>query len=275
MGSVDAESPSPAEPDVEDTGEAADTDPPEEERPTWTPPDAVWSAEEVAQAFEELLTLGVPDPFTVFDGYRTMFDGADPGCPGGGPYEITSTASGCVSDSGWLYAGMASIHDFEYDIEEATVLNVDGYVISPSGSTFYGGGNVAANLIRDVDADAWLVQMIGTFGLDTSETEWFAMMPSLALTGSGGMMEADRQADLLGGWELGGQAIYLDLTYEGSCEGFVGDAQLRDPSGVWHTLSLDCEQCGPVRYAQADATSEICLDTTPIEAFLSTMEAAL
>ena len=196
VGSADAQPPSPTAPDVEDTGEAVDTDPPEEERPTWTPPDAVWSAEEVAQAFEELLALGVPDPFTVFDGYRTMFDGADPGCPGGGPYEITSTASGCVSDSGWLYAGMASIHDFEHDIEEATVLNVDGYVISPSGSTFYGGGTVAANLIRDVDADAWLVQMIGTFGLDTSEAEWFAMMPSLALTGSGGMMEADRQADL-------------------------------------------------------------------------------
>jgi hypothetical protein len=255
--------------------DSAEPGEPEEERPSWEPPPAVWSAEQTETALAAVLSLGIPEPMTVFSDWQSMFGGVDPGCPGGELYGISSTASGCVSESGWLYAGMASYSEFTAEIERAEVLSVDGYIIAPDDRTFIGGGTVGMMRINDADSSAWIIEMEGSFGLSSSASPWLSQLPSLALFGEGGFRGDHRQLSLLGGWQVDGQAIYLDIGLDSDCEGLTGQVQLRDPSGLWHSVELECAACGPVSYADGPASAEICIDMAPIEVFMDQIEATL
>ena len=239
------------------------------------PPEAAWSNEEVAVELEGLLLMGVPDPFTIFEAWQSMFVGADPACPGPGEYDISSTASGCVSEAGWFYAGQSSYQEFTTEMERSTVLSSDGYIISPDSGTLIGGGTVGLTLITEGEMEAWWVEIEGIYSLDSSPSPWLSQDPSMAMYFGGGLESGERSATLLGGWSVDGRAVYLDLQIDSGCEGAAGRVHLRDPSGHWHAVSLDCGTCGPLSYAGQDPTGEVCVDMAPIEEYLNLMEASL
>ncbi len=238
-------------------------------------PEPSWSAADVQAELGIHLGMGVPDPFTIYEAWQSMFVGADPGCPGGAEYGISSTASGCVSDMGWLYAGHSSYRVFDSEIEHSTVLSSDGYIISPDSGTMIGGGKVEMSVISEGETNAWRMEIEGTFGLDTSESPWLSQSPSMAMYFDGAAREGGRTATLLGGWSLDGRAVYINLAVDSSCADATGVVQVRDPSGAWHTLTLECGHCGPLHYAEGDPEEEICMDMAPIEAILDRMEATL
>jgi hypothetical protein len=231
----------------------------------------VWSAAEVEEELAAMLGQGVPDPFTIFTGWRSMFAGADALCPGIGGYDFSTSAAGCVSYEGWLYAGMGSYNEFEEDGEQGVWLGADGYVISPDSGTLVAGGTIIQAVATGTAGPAWRVVMEGTFGLDTSPSVWLSQTPALAIYAVGA---ARGDLHFYGGWQIVGQAIHLDIDIASSCEGATGTLKLQDPSGEWHAVVLDCGVCGELRYAGGPVAGDTCVDLTPIQAFIATMEAA-
>jgi hypothetical protein len=225
----------------------------------------------VEEQLAAMLGQGVPDPFTIFRGWQSMFVGSDALCPGGDGYDIRSTASGCISESGWLYAGMGAYEELEEEGEQITWLSADGYVISPDSGTLVGGGTILQAVATGTAGPAWRVVMEGTFGLDTSPSVWFSQTPAMAIYAVGA---ARGDLRFFGGWQMGGQAIYLDIDIASSCEGATGRLKLQEPSGEWHAVVLDCGDCGDLRYAEGPVAGDTCVDLTPIQAFIATMETA-
>ncbi len=275
LAGAEAEAPGPDEDTAPplDSGEpATDTD---SGAPAYQVPEPTWSAEEVQIELDALLGLGVPDAGTIFAAWRSMFAGADPGCPGGDGYDVTSTASGCVSETGWLYAGQATYSEFLTEAGRSTVLGSDAYIISPDSGTMIGGGTVGLSLISEGGEDGWWMEMLGSFGLDSSPSPWLSQTPSLAMYFTGHVESGATSLTMLGGWSLGGRAVYLDVDLDSGCAGLSGTVQLWDPSGPWHVLALDCGSCGQLTYAGELEAAEICLDLGPFDAHLDRMEAQL
>ena len=272
--------------DPQDTGPADDTAPEDSAAPedSGEPADGECilvpapelDADGVAAALQASVSGGIPSPMRTRQVYLSMFEGRDPGCPGGSQPNLPGRFEGCWSESGWFYAGYAEYAgpvDPDAHGESFTLL-ADGQMIDGDGGVFVGAGQLAYT--PEPGTGRWEGSLSGTWSHDLAD-DW------MGGSGAGGVLTylADAWAS---GWRLevsgsvGGVAhpIVLqdvvvwsdDCTAEGADTETAGAStsgalRLRGSAGYWYTLALDDCGCGPVTYDDGSELGEACVQLGP------------
>ena len=216
-----------------------------------TVPPPTWTAEEVQSRLQSTLADGLPDAPQVLVGFQQMFtDGADPwdgsgssGCPNTGNYTMTQSFAGCVSQKGYIFAGISTFSP-STDGSAGFFLLGDCYISDPEGNTFYCGGEI--EYTEDHSANIFAARLTGTWGSVTAES-WLSNVPSLALWEhySAGELTLD------GGYGPQENDLYFEHTSSSDSCANAGALWLRDPGGSWYVLDYgeDCDDCGDLSYA--------------------------
>lgn len=230
----------------------------------WDPGEAAWTAAQVGERVDAALSVGLPDPPLLLDWYDRSIEEGDVGmCPKVRDHSMGEAFGGCLSNSGWIYAGISMWYASETG--EGWEMDGDCYMRDPQGNWFYCDGVIGW---EGDGAGAWEITVAGLWGYDLADG-WVAAQPDAAvwMAWDGGTLTLD------GGWSAEGQAVYF-AGVSVTAEGATGDVQLRDPSGAWYTLTLDGGSCGDVRWDDA-SLGEGCVDLPAAAADLvARMEAA-
>ncbi len=238
-------------PVAEDSGVSTTTD------PGWTAPEAAWSADEVAAALQGAVDADLPDPHLFFDWFQWALDQGDEpgGCPNvPRPFVLSESFAGCVSASGWRYAGLT----FYEMLDTGYELTGDATIADPAGQPFRSAGYIRSYRT----GSDWQLRFGGWWGYPDA-AGWVAAVPDMALEMSGG---AAGDVHISGGYGPSGVAIYFDAVVVDD-EGHHGALRLRDPSGGWYDLALDPDGCGTVDW-YGEARGEACVDLRPAAADL-------
>lgn len=227
---------------------------------TVAPP--AWDATEVQSRIQNILSAGLPDAPLALSGYQQMFlDGADPwdnsgtghSCPNAGNYSMIETFSGCLSQKGYIFAGV-SVFTPSTDGSASFFLLGDCYITDPEGNTFYCGGEIEYNENRS--SKTFDARLTGTWGSVAAEG-WLSTAPSLALweRSDGSSFSVD------GGYTPGDDSLYFDQATTTAACANSGSIWLRDPGGSWYILDYgeDCDSCGALSYA-GSPLGEACAD---------------
>lgn len=175
---------------------------------------------------------------------------------------LPGSFQGCTADTGWLYAGIAvygGIEDVDF-LDDFSLLG-DCYIISPDGDWFIGAGDLAYEVVGDVDID-WTGVITG---------QW-SFPPAGGWMGDGGgssVLDIHAQLRQGGGWavtldggiHLDGESIRVEALFADSdtCGGEPsGTITLRDPSGYWYAMEAECG-CGTLTWADGTALGEACV----------------
>ena len=206
------------------------------------------SPDEVAAAVEGALVYGLPESTELLNGVWAVFlEGRDDECPNpDGTLGLPMRFDGCLTLDGWRFAGVSSFVGEHPPIEVGTdyVFDADGFIMAPDGTT---------SILAGISQREGLYKLTGTWHVPTAEG-WLGQGFSGNLQGGG-----DSAAlDVLGSYRVGqGNAVTMDLRFEPlDCP--TGTVSLREDSGYWHTVELDCG-CGEVRF-DGQVTGEVCVE---------------
>jgi len=200
--------------------------------------------------------------------WRSMFVGRDAGCPGSG-YNIEVPMTGCHTSSGWRYTGPATYDTLSDEGIEAILLNADSHITTADGDTFYAVGMVVSgNILTDVGVD-WDVEFRGMWKFAPSEVPWIAQGISLSLAGTGTNNGAT--VGLSGGWSSENGAITMHISQNMVCPSLSGTVWMKDPSGPWHSLALDCASCGTWTWENGEVLGSACVDEEAFAAWAAAL----
>jgi hypothetical protein len=199
-----------------------------------------------------------------------MFAGRDSTCPGS-DYNIEVPMSGCISSTGWRYTGPASYRVLDFEDETTIILNADSHITTASDETMIAVGTyVHSN--RTVDgASVQAVEMRGMLGYPPADTSWLQETMSADLNAVWADEDGGTRLDVTGGWSHGENAITFHIDTPPSCELLTGSVGMRDPSGFWHAIALDCSNCGTWTYGDQEQPTELCIDVPAFRAWLDAM----
>lgn len=221
-----------------------------------------WTAEEALATLQHTLDQALPDPDLARDTYVSLVEvGQDADCPGSMNFNGTDP-QGCVSESGYLYAGLSG---FEETPGEHWSLTGDFEIHTPDGRAFHGGGVIT----HGRHADGFRVELQWTWLFDGSEG-WL----DPGLSGTWSVQTSQQGAVLVGGITVEGVALYFEeVVLSASTEpALSGTLAVRDPAGAWWQLPLEDDGCGSVRFAGEQA-AEGCVDLgTPLAAYAEVLE---
>ena len=211
-----------------------------------------WSAEDVEAAFATALAKGIPEPLLARDTFISLLNEGDDHCPGAGIYSLNLSFVGCLSETGWLFAGHS-----EYTLlDDGFALLGDCYFVDPAGQYFIGAGELES----EVTDDGWTATISGTWGYPDA-VDWMAGTPEVVLDLSD---SADR-IRMAGGWTLDGVSVWFDevVADPAVCDGVpTGVMRVRDDDGRWFILDPGegCGPCGALSYDGAELGTEACVD---------------
>lgn len=252
----------PAPDPVSDTG-AAWYVPPEEAGETW-------SVAETEAALQAALALRVPIPEDVVATYLDFMSRGDGICPGEPTYFDNIT--GCATDDGWQYAGIAGYAGTVVEEADARVTQAALYgdfaMVDPEGRRFAEGGSlgvleyVAGDGTRTYDGN-----FRGIFEYPGSDTSFADGLSALVSITAKRVPEGTATLGLDGGIGLSTASLQFGALEVGAdgCEGATGTIGIRDTFGRWYVLDFGeaCATCGPVTITGGDAIGDACLDLRP------------
>lgn len=236
------------------------------------PPAPSLDAASVATSIAAALSLGIPEPLTARRAYIDALAHRDAFCPGGGDLSIIGEWAGCTAESGWQFAGYTeytgstspeAVDDFH--------LLADFRFLDPAGHRFVGGGELDLVLSTDGGDRSWTSQVSGTFSYAEAPGWMSPEGASATLQTTGSWAGSTWALSLDGAATDGVHALHLQAVTASNetCDSQAsGVISLRDTSGYWHTLSLDCG-CGEVRYANTTDLGEACVDISAVLADLA------
>ncbi len=218
-----------------------------------------WGAAEAVTRLDEALGRSVVQPPELREAYLELLAHGDGQCPAAWDSipPGTSPPEGCVASNGYVFRGWSEYQDLGVD----HLVSGDFTVTDHQGRDHVHAGHSSVGFEQGV-ATA-LVQ--GSFAYP-SHTGRLAPGVSVGLLHQldGGVRT------LQGGTSTPGtvEALFFDLSWSSECAD--GSVELRDPSGGWHSVDLECG-CGPMSYGALDE-GKVCVDTSAV---LSTLEQVL
>jgi len=240
-----------------DTDMDTDTGTPDLPTITQDPVTATMSAEDVVQAIEKALSTP-PDPGPIVDTYIELMAAGDDTCPGTENVITDTWLYGCVSETGYSYAGITDWTDEETDIggqlAQLTVLAGDFWIDTPDGHQLEGGGHAA----RVKNNGIWIGAMAGSW-------RWTAGADWLSYGYSGNLVIESIESlfiSMEGAVDINGTYITAhNLIWYNVCDGGTeGALSLRDPSGGWYRIEFEaCTPCGNLTFQGSDM-GEVCID---------------
>lgn len=241
-------------------------------------PAPLWTADEVGQQLEALVTYGPPNPVEIAETYVRVMAEGDALCPG--DLRDLGQILGCTAENGYYYSGIAWLEISQVTELEGHEVLLDWYhggdfeILRADGTRFAGGGDLdyASEPLEEDDTDAGPIDgLLTTFTVagtwvDTGQRGWLGQGFSGVYTGEITLDGPDYAMSINGGVGLG----ELDLNFvnvgwstAGACHGATtGRIQIRDARGFWYDWDLgdDCDGCGPVVFHQDQDLGELCLD---------------
>lgn len=213
-----------------DSGGTGGTDAPLELEPAWT-------AEEAVAALQAAIDAGLPQPSVARDAFLGLIaEGQDSTCPGTTDFD-GSQPLGCLSESGYLYAGIS-----EYRVDDfGWALGGDFEIREPDGPIFYGAGFLAVggnSHGRYLEFSGFWAHEGGADWLDAGRSGMFS-----AFTGGG-------WTTMSGGLDLDGASLHfseVQVQHDGE-QTVTGTVGIRDASGAWWWLELGLDGCGPLSF---------------------------
>ncbi len=200
--------------------------------------DAEWSLEDLVAAVLDMTALPILSPHEVRDTYLALMAAGDAVCPGSTTQLTGTDLRGCTAETGYFYAGIGTWFE-QTGSPPSWRLGGDFEIIDAEGHRFIGGGLVGWGQSGE--------------GVETSEYQgqWSYPGGTDAWLGTGisaYLAEVVTPAGVLtldGGLTYGAVSVWAEaLSYDpATCEGLTGGLQVRDPSGLWFTLSFgdDCD----------------------------------
>jgi hypothetical protein len=241
-----------------------------------------WSGQEAAEALEEALELGFPEPRSLLVAYEDIMALGDASCPGDETQLMGNLVpwEGCTSDSGVFYSGVASYVRTEVigstGPSWSAHLGAGFLLIDTQGDEFEGGGNIVYNLSHNLDGSEhqWTGQVEGTW-VHEGNSGWLAQGVSASLSMGGGIWEGQEKYSVSGSLGISDSWLSLDdLIWKPSCgEQPRGTLGIRDPSGLWLWVELgdDCSGCGTGVWDVTGERAELCVDLSAIGQTLQQM----
>ena len=230
---------------------------------------------------EVALAAGIPEPYSLITTYKDRLAHAEPSCPGVRSAEEEGATGGgwtadCTTSAGWTFSGnsqflMTGESDERFELEHAASYAISG----PGGEAMTGGGVVQFVRERLGEELDFEVILGGVFTAEPTDT-WLGSSAAVGLVYSGGRVDGQRWLELSGGVDRGDvQLDFVDLRLDpASCGAPEGVLGLRDPSGYWFSVNLDCSSCGPLVFDGQDL-DWVCIDglENALEGLVDSVEA--
>ncbi|MDP2311325.1 MAG: hypothetical protein Q8P41_00355 [Pseudomonadota bacterium] len=243
---------------VEATDDTAPTGP--------TIPAPSLTAAGVGDALAEALAWQIPTFPPLARSFAALMAQGDSRCtPDAEAFEIL-TPGGCRAESGVVYSGAGGGVGRWEEAVYSYQIRADLVIIDTGGNPFEVGGDTQATVTVVDGGVTFSQELLGSFhylpaglwlGEGTSGSAWIE-----ATFGDDGTI----LAELDGGYDLGGAAVYFDdLAVGGTCgDSPTGAIRLRDDAGYWYVLTFSsaCDTCGEVVYADEVSLGEACVDPT-------------
>ncbi len=231
------------------------------------PPAASWTADEVADSAARTLSEGLPTPLELSDTWKQLMDaGRDFSCPPSG-YDLVDGDKGCTSTTGWRYNGYAEHTEEGGNSGESYHLSMatDAYIIDGDGEIFSAGLEVELN-IDGGPKRGFDLNMAGTTDYPAADG-WLERGVDMLLGCDGFLGGEGLSMQCLGGFSLVGEgALFLNtVIWEPGCEG-GGELLVREDSGYWYSIDLDCGGCGEVTFDGRESVGEACVDLSALAA---------
>lgn len=260
------------------TGETTSTDPADpQDTGAWEPPEheqveARYSPEEVLATLDAHVAAGLPSPHVSKALYLEFMAEGDETCPADDSQldDTKVPLSGCWSESGYGYAGIAVLLENSDEAVYGYQLFGDFQLTDPDGEVFEAGGVTGFQAQVDESSRTALVELTGSWVYPPSP-HWLGegysgTLKIAAREGSG----EDRRLNVSGGWQRPDSALYtpellLDSTVCPEAAP-TGTVQLRDPSGGWWTVDFGdaCSGCGTLAWADGTEHGEVCPTLSPL-----------
>ena len=243
-----------------DGSELSDTGCPEYTEDTASPelptlPATTLSADEVAPTLQALIAAELPEMDSLAAVFESTLAQMDDNCPGqdGTMFAIDEA---CTAASGYTYYGVCTWGTIEQQMGDQNVWVYGSGLTSleitdPDGHTFVAGGTALFESTWNDYRLEWALQIKGTFHYPPADS-WLRNRVSASLEYRGAVEDGANMMELTGGFAFEDQSVYFDaLTWQLGCQEPAGSIQLRDPAGVWFSLTLpdDCSGCGTVSLA--------------------------
>lgn len=238
--------------------------------------EALWTAEEVAEAIESTMDGGIPTTADLWRASWVVVEVAESEC--GWSARGFKDLLGCETDTGWYLYGF--VHLSTYPIDKAPQTGAyrnlvsDFIVIDDEARTFDGGGEAVWAQATDSSLGTTQISMEleGTWTVEAAD-EWVPEAPgnrldetlSALLTLDTTVTPNGNISALDGGVSIGTLPPLVFETFEWglSCEGGPsGVIRTRDSTGRWYDLVLSadtCDGCGTVLYDD-QSLGEACVD---------------
>lgn len=231
----------------------------------------VWGPEDVAEIVQAMLGLGFPNPRAPYLAYLALMEQGDEACPGD-PTQLVGqemAQGGCTATSGVHYEGNTTLVEVERSDETGAQrgfqLAGDFRIEGADGVVLEGGGTMLHSVTESAGGRRdWVAQSAGTWR-HTRADDWLGrgISATVGVNGVSGSAGDDR---LLLDGTLGIDGVFVEfesLSWADDCGGNPrGALHVRDPSGVWGTVSFGdrCDGCGDWVVEATAETGEVCLD---------------
>ncbi|MDG1480666.1 MAG: hypothetical protein P8R54_13810 [Myxococcota bacterium] len=260
-----------------DTAERTDTE---------SPVEPILSEAAAVEALQSVLAVGIPEPMGLADSYAAVLEGSsDTTCPFVSPPTEPGAVGGvwagsCAASTGWSFSGeslyvMTTTSDDtvrQVHLEMASSFEM----MSSDGAIFQGGGEVAFSHLSMGSTVSYAGQIGGLYSYSDASS-WLSSVSGTALLYDGSRDELGARLSLNGGVGSGDQIIdFIGLSLDtADCDGAPsGTIGVRDPTGFWYELALDCSSCGTLSWL-GTPLSEQCVDlAAPLEDLLMALEDA-
>ena len=252
---------------------------------TTEPIQPMLSAEEAIAALQLALAGGLPEPMGLATSYDAVLTSSgDTSCPFVSPPSQEGAVGGvwagaCTATTGWSFSGqslymLTTVADT--GVQEITLEMASSFTMTaPEGAVFLGGGQVAFSHVS-TDSAVSYHGLIGGMYSYPGATNWLSSVSSAALIYEGGRDDLGSRLVLDGGVGVGEQIIdFVELTVDTAvCDGAPsGEIGIRDGTGLWYELTLDCSSCGTLSWLDTPL-SEQCIDlAAPLAALIAALEA--
>jgi hypothetical protein len=250
----------------EASGDSGGAEAEDEPRPL---PERTYTDEALVAELERGLALGVPSPRVLQHQYLEWMAWGDEVCPGD-PLQISDSKvpkTGCTAESGYFFSGVASYVATEDGESTLTLMSGDFELRDLEGRAYVAGGVNRFIALPSVDSGGmdWRMEVVGSWR-DGTAVGWLSGEGySGALTAEGSYSTAGATARLDGVLSQGGVEYFFDqLTFDtaGCDSNPKGALSVRDPSGLWATITLDeaCTGCGVIQWDGSESRSPVCVD---------------
>jgi hypothetical protein len=227
--------------------------------------DPEWTASDVETAIGAALAHGFPDPYTPRDAYISMFSGRDNQCPADSDYSLNGSFNGCVSSTGYLFAGTSDYEGPLAGQKGPFYLVGDCYIVDDADQWFVGGGDLKVE--RASGPGTWpevvTGTLMGSWSYDGS-SGWLGEGSTQSLWITSESQISTWELELNGGFSTGAHHVsFSGLRFDSaSCGGHAtGTLSVRSPVGQWYDLDFGagCDGCGTTTW-QGQEIGEACVD---------------